>query len=60
MAATFIIVIIILGFNFLKWLLPIIRDEIEYRSPGLCGKVWLAMGILGFMCILLKIITKGA
>ena len=31
MIGAFMLVIIVLGFDFLKWLLPIIRNELEYR-----------------------------
>lgn len=60
MAASIVIIIVVLLFSFFERVLPIIRDEIEYRHPGLCGKIWLGMSILGFICILLKFISEGA
>ncbi len=60
MAASIVIIIVVLSFDFLKWILPIIKEEIDYRSPGLCGRIWLGMSILGFICILLKFISEGA
>ena len=60
MIGAFMLVIIVLGFVFIKWLLPIIRNELEYRWPGLPEKIYIGMGILGLISILLKFLSQGA